>query len=150
MATLSASTIQNTDLLAQMNAGYGASEYINQAVSTEQSRMSNLDAWAKRDVYRLRGQSLGTAHTEDRCRFLTLVTRVVLLASIIVVAVVSATSQNSISRRTGIILAVSVVLTTGAGLLALVAIAATRRNDAWGHYYWKTGTTVRGANDPAT
>lgn len=148
--TLASATTQNTDLLAQMNASYNANDYIVQAVASERVRVGTLDAHAKRDVYRLQGQSLGTVYTEDQCKFLTLVTRLVLLASILVVAVVSATSQSSITRRTGIILAVFVVLIVGVGFLVLISTAATRRNNVWGHYYWKTSAAITGASDPAT
>lgn len=137
---------QNTDLLAQMNSTFVANDYINTAVSTEQLRLSKLDAMAKRDVYRLRGTSLGVVYSEDRCNFLSMLTRVVLFGCMFVVAVLSATAQDLISRRTGVVLGVSLMVLTGVALLMLVSNAATRRNDAWGHYYWNS----RSASDPTT
>lgn len=143
--SLPSATTQNTDLLAQMNASYNANDYITQAVASEQARVGTLDAYAKRDVYRLQSQSLGTAYTLDHCNFLALLTRVVLLAAILVVAVVSATAQNIISRRSGIILGVVIVCVIGLNFLIQVSIAARRRNNVWGHYYWKTDQTKTGA-----
>lgn len=148
--TLASATTDNTDLLAQMNASYDANDYIVQAVDSEQERIRALNSHAKRDVYKLQGQSMGTVYTEDQCKFLTLVTRLVMLASILVVAVISATSQNRISKRTGIILAVFVVLLVGVGFLILISTAATRRNNVWGHYYWKTSAAITGAAYPST
>lgn len=135
-----AQTYSNTDLLAQMNSAYVANDYINNAVSSEQSRVGRLDAMAKRDVYRLRGQSLGVVYTSERCRFLSMLTRVLLLGSIFVIGILSVTAQDLISRRTGVFLGVLVTLLTGVALLMLVSNAASRRNDAWGHYYWGSKT----------
>lgn len=129
----------NTDLLAQMNSTHLANDYINQTVALEQSRVGKLDANAKRDVYKLRGQSLGVVYTEGRCKFLSMLTRVVLLASMIVLAVLSVTAQEIVSKRTGVVLAVVVMILTGVALLFMVSGAAQRRNDAWGHFYWGSG-----------
>lgn len=142
--SLSSATTQNTDLLAQMNASYAANDFIASAVASEQVRVGTLDAHAKRDVYRLQSQSLGTAYTQDHCNFLSLLTRVVLLAAFLVVAIVSATAQNLISQRTGIILGVLVVGLIGLNFVIQVSIAARRRNNMWGHYYWKTNQTMTG------
>lgn len=127
---------QNTDVLAQMNSTSAANDYIYAAVTSEQDRVGLLDALAKRDVYKLREQSLGTVYTEALSKFLTKVTRLVLLGAILVIAVLSATSQSRISKRTGVVLAVLVVWLVGVYILLMVANAATRRNDDWGHYYW--------------
>lgn len=134
-----------TDLLAQMNTSVLSNDYINKTVTLEQSRLGKLDAMAKRDVYKLRGQSLGEVYSEDKCRFLSLLTRVALFASILVIAVLSATSQDIISKRTGVFVAVAIMLLGGVALLLLVANASTRRNDAWGHYYW--GNTKKGSTN---
>lgn len=126
----------NTDLLAQMNSTYLANDYISNAVAMEQTRVGKLDDRAKRDVYKLRGQSLGAVYTEARSNFLSLLTRVTLFACMIVVAVVSITAQEKISKRTGVVLAVLVMIITGIVFLSMVSGAAMRRNDAWGHFYW--------------
>lgn len=125
-----------TDLLAQMNSTHLAHDYISSAVSSEQSRVGKLDAMAKRDIYKLRGVSLGVVYSEGKCNFLSLLTRVILFGTMLVVAIVSITAQNFVSRRTGAVLGVFIMLLTGAVLLTLVSVAATRRNDAWGHFYW--------------
>lgn len=140
--------MQNTDLLAQMNASYSSNHYMASAVLAERTRVGKLDAKAKRDVYKLREQSLGVVYSEDLSKFLTTVTRVVLLAAMLVVAVLSATSQNMITKRTGVFLGVSVVVIIGAVITLMIGNAGTRRNDSWGHYYWNvSGSAVQGSSD---
>lgn len=143
---LTSATSGNTDLLDQMNASYDAHNYLSHAVTSEQARLLNLDSLAKRDVYRLQGQSLGVVYSEDKSKFISLLTRVLLFASMLVVLTVSATGQNMISRRTGVIIGVAVTTIAGVIEVLLISIAATRRNSAWSRYYWNTG----GATAPAS
>lgn len=132
-------TVQNTDLLDQMNSTYDAHGYLSDAVASEQSRLAKLDDWAKRDVYRLQGQTLGVVYSQDKSKFLTMLTRVILFAAMLVVTVLSVTSQKIISQRTGVYFAVTITTITGVVVILLVGIAATRRNTAWGRYYWRNG-----------
>lgn len=134
---LKSATTQNTDLLDQMNSTYEAHDYISDSVLTEQSRLLQLDALAKRDVYRLQGQSLSVVYAEDKSTFLTMLTRVVLFALMLVVAVLSVVAQKLISQRTGVYFAVTIMTITGVIVILLVGVAATRRNSVWSRFYWK-------------
>lgn len=141
--------MQNTDIMAQANSAYVANSYIGAAVDSEQQRVGKLDAMAKRDVYKLREQSLGVVYSAALCKFLATVTRIVLFASILIVGVLSATSQKVITGRTGVFLAVAVVIVTGISLLIMVSLAATRRNDAWGRYRWNIRASGSSVNSNA-
>lgn len=141
--------IQNTDVMAQANSSYLANSYIGAVVDSEQQRVGKLDAMAKRDVYKLREQSMGVVYTAALCKFLATVTRMVLFASILIVGILSATAQDVITKRTGIFLAMAVVIITGVSLLAMISLAATRRNDAWGRYYWNSRASGSAVNTSA-
>lgn len=134
---LASATTQNTDLLDQMNASYDAHGYLSTAVKREQSRLLHLDSLAKRDVYKLQGQSLGVVYSADKSKFISLLTRIVVFSSMLVVGIVSATAQKFISRKTGVILGVSVMTITGVVLILMISGAATRRNSSWSRYYWR-------------
>lgn len=142
-ASLSTAITTNTDLLDQMNSTYDANLYIGQAVQTEEQRLLSLDAHAKRDVYRLQNQTLGVVYSQGKSDFMALLTRVVLFAAMLVVATLCGTSQGMISKRTGVLIGVTIMTLAGVVVVVLISLAATRRNSVWGRFYWKnTGTNA--------
>lgn len=128
----------NTDVLAQMNSSMNANQYIAQIATLENARVTNLDAKAKRDVYRLREQSLSINFGEHFYSFLAIGVRVIIVSTMLVFGVLVLTATNMITPRSGVILGVLLMVVTGIIIMAMSASAAARRNDNWGHYYWNS------------
>lgn len=135
----------STALMTSINQTSTANQYLLSVVSAENARLKRLDENAQRDLYRLREQSLSVVYGADLCGFLAVVIKIVLVAAMLILGVISATAQQVVSRRSGIILSVLVTLIFGFILLCMCISAANRRNDAWGHYYWNAGTAKFGS-----
>lgn len=128
----------NTDILAQMNSSMNANTYVSKVATIENNRVTMLDAKAKRDIYRLREQSLSITFGEQFYTFLAIGVRVAIVASMLVFYVLVLTARKIITQRSGIFMGVSIMVITGGVIMAMSLSAASRRNDNWGHYYWKS------------
>lgn len=132
-STVEEDTTQTKTLLDSNLTAYS---YIKQVVGDEQKRVGKLNDLAQRDIYRLREQSLSVIYMSDFNGFIAVILKVTLAMAMLVLAVLSATAQRMITTRSGIILGVLVILVFGAIFISMCVNAASRRKDAWGHYYW--------------
>lgn len=129
----------NTNLMSLMNDSATSNQYLSSVLTAENARVGKLDVNARRDIYKLREQSMSVVYSADLCGFLTGLLKVILVTSMLFLAVLSATKERVITPRSGIILGVLVMLVFGGVLLSMCTNAAMRRNNAWGHYYWDAG-----------
>lgn len=141
--------VQNTDLLAQMNASWVANNYIATSVGAEKLRVKALDDKAKRDIYRLRQDSMQSERRQHALQFASQVVRIVLVAAMLVVAVILLAASSKVTSRTGVVLAIAIIAVAGAIVAMKLANVAIKRNDDWGHYYWKAGDNQQNAASDA-
>ena len=141
---------KNTDLLAQLNESWNANRYISKSLTTEQRRISSLDSQARKDIYRLRQESM---YLDYMSRYYTFVTNVMIFTLYVtLLALLPAAmlhsgrlSMYSVATIEGILLAFYLVI-----LFVLYRRRAQRRTTDWTRYYWEAGKVVTDSGNSST
>jgi ABC-type multidrug transport system fused ATPase/permease subunit len=126
-----------TDLLAQLNESHNSNRFIVTALSAEQARVGQLASRAKRDVYKVHQMSQHNGYAVHYYGFLGRVMMVTTFATVLVLMPVAGMRAGALKPGTAIALAVLVLAAYAAGMIAMFRNVGSRREAAWGQYYFK-------------